>query len=342
MSRAKVKFSFPFYIQGIRDYDLTKKNFWFDSNVEIAWSHAHKEYQGSNDTLVCRINITKWVEGENLNLLQKISKEEDLGFAEDLQVSRAHSIVPKLDGEPYHLPNSQYFPQTFKSLKSDLYDEAKSIIAAVTEKIWWLTGRTGILQTYQSITSSFSFDDGQTWSPMPSSFIFCVARAQQKPRLTDDTWTAIKDKSIELPLHHSIFREAWGLRTQNSRSALIMSMTALETATKWLIAQKGTAVEPYIVEASAPPIFKIFDEIIPRLPYTGFAKDIPKKLTKKCIDEIKKSTLKRNVLIHRGEMLKFSKGIEPWLKLVKNLLYYIDAIAGYDWAWSHVDQEMFE
>src|SRR5262249_1245113 len=100
----------------------------------------------------------------------------------------------------------------------------------------WRSGRSGY---YDPIRYSGKLEwslDREYWHPRPRSVPHMVLDfGIPEPKRIEtfgESVAMMMQQEVEEPLGHELFREAWGLRTENPRSALVLGIAAAEVGFK--------------------------------------------------------------------------------------------------------------
>lgn len=132
---------------------------------------------------------------------------------------------------------------------------------------------------------------------------------------------------------HELLFEAEELETVHLRSALVLSLSAVEVGLKRLIATLVPGSEWLVASLPSPPTDRIIQHMLPTLPVLrhlpGTTTIAPKP---ELLDELKKAIKLRNDLVHSGRVRIEFDWLHPWLDLCSSLLYAFDCFAGEAWA----------
>jgi hypothetical protein len=159
------------------------------------------------------------------------------------------------------------------------------------------------------------YDSGGRVSTVPALSAAIRAEGQQ-----------LLDAHDSAPLTHELWREAWELRDDHPRSALLIGMSALEIGLKQHIA----AMEPgttWLLEAMpAPSAARLMGEYVPKL----HGRD--RVFTRQQLDLVKKATAARNKVTHTGGVEVRADFLDAVLELVRTVLRTLEFLAGHRWA----------
>lgn len=246
------------------------------------------------------------------------------------------------------------FPD-FKSLPLDLQKCLQEVYGTLAEKIEifirTLCWRFDILEVHHVFNLDvmrFSVD-GTHWHLVPYDGpnvekveVFLEEFLDKEKR---DQVISLVESGGE-PLYHELFREAWGQRKSNPRSAIIMSIAAAESGLKQCITHLVPQNSWLLRELQSPPIDKIMHHYFPTLPVKEKLDDrvfIPQIIMK----ELKEGVDVRNKLVHTGfipaKYKKYNNDLEQkteeLLLSVRDLLWLLDYYAGHQWALEQVRED---
>jgi hypothetical protein len=174
--------------------------------------------------------------------------------------------------------------------------------------------------------------DGDDWHHLPTA-IELHTSAALVPRISraiHDDVQALLDADVEEPLAHRLWREAWQLRADSPRSALLIGMTALEVGVKNYIARAVPDADWLLEHLPAPPTHRLLGDYIPKLSSPSEA--APPTVTSDMRDAIRGAQDLRNVLAHTGKAEVGLEWLDRTLRLIRDLLWSLDAAGGFSWA----------
>jgi hypothetical protein len=177
---------------------------------------------------------------------------------------------------------------------------------------------------------------------MPSNNNVTVTMGELHLRISEGGRKLICSKDTNVPIHHSLFLEAWGQKRTNERSSLVMGLAALEGAIKYMII-KNVPDSKWIVENSpSPSVHSMLTNMLKELPIKNRIDGQIKSPSKETLENIKKWISVRNELVHKGSHLPKSFIIENILKEIKSIIYLMDYYSGQEWAIQNVYVETVE
>lgn len=228
---------------------------------------------------------------------------------------------------------------------SDFTDKAKgSMLQAMVRsvKLWrWRIGNHSD-QKFNTSYKSFEWSiNGTDWNQiLLDDHIIVISRVSFAMAFTTDK---IAESLLSLsradklePLAHELFQEACSLRWENPRSSLVMSIAAAETGLKQLISTLVPSAEWLLKETQSPPLVKMLEEYLPKLPVLHrFAgkKVCPPKWV---IDAIKDGVSRRNKIVHGHNIQLKSDSLSEVFEAVHELLYLFDFYSGNKWAMERI------
>lgn len=237
----------------------------------------------------------------------------------------------------------RYMPEPFQSFYKQIYFDMYKCLTDTIKLIRWRSNIRGSHNPFSSGIFYWSFD-GQQWYQSISSIkvsIDAVSGFTPSESYVEEI-VGLKRDNIAEPLSHEIYREAWGQRHGNPRSALVIGLSALEIGFKHC----SIALLPYtqwiIENAQSPPIVKMLEEYLPQLPaiykFDGKVLSPPDE----AISCFKKAIQIRNLLVHTGNTTLEYEFLEKLLPYIKDTLWMFDYYCGFEWALGHIRPETIE
>jgi hypothetical protein len=153
-------------------------------------------------------------------------------------------------------------------------------------------------------------------------------------KLSDDvlaSYTELMRSGTREPIARELFREAWALRRNSPRSALLMGIAAAEVGFKAFISELVPDAEWLAFNAPTPPLNKMLATYLPTLPVKLKFEDsafVPTPLRRVLSDGAEL----RNKIAHAGSSAPSREDLERILKAVNDLLYLLDGYSGHEWA----------
>jgi hypothetical protein len=273
--------------------------------------------------------------------LHPIKKEEIKQFYEEddwvALLSTEEVVSEKIAAQ---FENNEKEPtQAVREVSTRISSRIHSFLTEFLRVVRWRNGVTGHHQLIRCAEGELEWSqDEVTWKPagrlITASVTVELLAVRFKSSLFDEINEMLLAEDYE-PVGHELLREAWNLRHDSPRSALILGVSALEVGVKSFIAKLVPASEWLCFEMPAPPVVKLLEEYLPKLPVKLKINDkvfIPQKI----IEALKKAVLKRNGVAHKGTMIHGGESLANILTNIQMTLYFLDYYAGHVWAINNV------
>jgi len=293
------------------------------------------EKSKSFDTAFCSAELSIEPNNKNYKIFDNIIKNKVVETTEGLS---SYTIMPK-NNVKIIIPNVNYFPEHFGSFVNQLSEELSEAIKMTINNLRWLCDIRGKHNPFSHMDFLFSIDK-INWYPIPASHSIEMEilnpNLNLNKKIEDTINELLINKTIE-PVYHSLYREAWELKSYNPRSSLVIAITSVEVAVKNLIVKIAPETTWLILNIQSPPIYNIFVDYLPKLSIDNGIKILlpPKPI----IDNLKIWISQRNELTHLGkEKLKGAK-LKEMLLAVKDILHIIDYNCGHKWALNYISEE---
>jgi len=232
------------------------------------------------------------------------------------------------EGQEFRLGNMAVFdlvPQPVKDFVRGTQQQLQGAAESVVDVVRWRNANEGPHNPLSPGRAEWKIA-GRAWRRMPWGVYTSVASRSIPPfdeRRVDEI-QALIDASIIAPLSHTLFREAWEQRHSNPRSALLIGMTALEIGIKQHLSDRLPDTRWLLEELPAPPITRILGEYLAPLEGASFNAARLKLL--------KKGVTLRNKVAHVGATPVRPKDLQEILLAVRETLWWLDGLKGYEWA----------
>lgn len=154
--------------------------------------------------------------------------------------------------------------------------------------------------------------------------------SKEDEAILEDMW---QEDGLYEPLGHTLLREAQAVVKESPRSAIMIMAAAVETAVKMHISKIEPNTSWLMEKIPAPPIYMILRDYLPLLHPEVTYFDKIKPLFK----DIERLFMVRNKVAHTGvipeKLDKFQvPPVASYLKLVSDILYFLDVLGGHEWA----------
>lgn len=241
-------------------------------------------------------------------------------------------------------PSLSLFPTQFQDFASQVHQKLHKSIRETARVIRWRKALTGSHNPIASTWGiSWSFDN-QSWRSMPSDIHVegqLELYFQVSARLHGEMEGLIKAGETE-PLGHELFLEAWELRSENPRSALIIGMAAAEVGLKQCIGKLAPDAEWLANNAPTPPLGKMLKNYLPLLPAKSKIEGRVLEPSKRIRTAIRNGIEARNQSVHMGSEPPKGKALKELLMSIRDLLYLLDFYCGFEWALEYIRDEVRE
>lgn len=202
----------------------------------------------------------------------------------------------------------------------------------------WRAGIYGHHELVRSGSGLFWSSDRVTWAPARGRITVVttaeVGAVDYSESLMDEVrGLLIRDE--QAPVSHELLREAWNLKANSPRRALMLGVSALEVGVKAFIAKIVPQSEWMCFELPSPPVVKILTDYLPKLDVRlsiGGKVQVPDAV----IAVLKKAIEKRNRVAHKGDVVEHDNSLNHILHCIQMVLYLLDYYAGQAWALSNV------
>ncbi|MDB4963443.1 MAG: hypothetical protein JWP01_3442 [Myxococcales bacterium] len=234
------------------------------------------------------------------------------------------------------------YPQGLRDSLGEIRDELETAALTVVALVRWrMDARGGHDPVREDRGVRFSFDGTNWWRlPDPShemeswSETHAVIDAQIHAEL--EQYTA---RNLSQPLGHELLREAFSTRSKNPRSALIVTMTALEVGVKEYIADLVPDAEWLAFEAPSPNVVKMLGEYLPKIPSRA-ASGVLNPPPKKVLETLKVAVTLRNTVAHQGKGNISIGRLSEIMATVADVLRVLDVHRGFPWSLKYVRDEV--
>jgi hypothetical protein len=241
-------------------------------------------------------------------------------------------------------------PKAFQSFIRDVQEQLSRPAHRIIRLLRWRFDLTGSreVSSWQSFQWSL---DGNSWWPMPHSLIAGLDLFSESINPSPDlgeisTEAALSDllaAGLDEPVGHSLIREAWEQRYRSPSTSLILGITAAEIGVKQCIATLSPDTAWLVQEVQAPPVERMLEEYLPKLPLKNKVEEGVSALSKTLKREITQGRRIRNELIHNPAASPPAVDkVKKVLLAVKDILSLCDYYCGVEWASSRMRQETRE
>jgi hypothetical protein len=253
---------------------------------------------------------------------------------EDVNASYTLTTYETPEGVLIRLPPLSTFPESFRSFIQTVMGELHDFSVRTVSVLRWRDNNLGPHDPISTRGLHWSLDEN-FWHAAPNDIQFRVWVEGPSPRISDQLRMEVEQMvrtGGRAPLHHDVFREAWGQRSRNRRSALVIGMAAAELAVKHCIATLVPDAEWIATNLPTPPLVRMVSEYLPMLPARCKLNGQVKSLPEPVLESLRKGVSVRNQLSHAGDSHFSDEVMEDILGAVHDLLWLVDYYSGAQWA----------
>jgi hypothetical protein len=210
-----------------------------------------------------------------------------------------------------------------------LRDAARSVV----ELVRWRNADGGPHDPFTAATRAEWKLGGNKWRRMPWG-IYTTVSMRAVPPFNSDRVAEIQElieEGAKAPFAHTLFREAWEQRNTNPRSALLLGIAAVEVGTKQYLSERVPDARWLLEKLQSPPVAQMLDKYVAPLADTKLNRDWRKQL--------EGGVELRNKVAHVGTTPVPPKELREILLAVRETLWWLDSLRGYEWAKDRRDLE---
>lgn len=280
---------------------------------------------------------------------QRNAKQNIKGIFEDLRdgyysdPDNTKGLLEKLkqknrDITGYSLPHD-ILPSNFINYCDNMSNDLRAISLRTYKAIRWVDNISGNNTPFTNSKLQWSFDNYE-WHDFVGKFTATISIRSglySSDEFIDEITNIIHSGNSE-PLGHELLREAYSLKSSFPRSALLIAVSAAETAIKQCITSLQPETKWLVENAPSPNILKLFREYIPKLSLiidVNYKYSMP---TESILKPLEKTIQMRNIVAHGGQCKINGERLEQAFDVIKNLLWVIDSIMGNKWAIQHLNE----
>jgi len=241
-------------------------------------------------------------------------------------------------GQEIVLPSIDNFPEHFISYISQINKELSGACRLAINALRWRTNTLGPHNPISTRGLSWSRDN-VFWHPAPSSLSIRLLSSSSSVCISENAEEDVNQiiaSGTQEPVHHELFREAWGQRNGNARSSLITGLSALEVAVKTTISTLIPNTTWLVENIPSPPVTKLLTEYLPKIPVINTIEGKVLPPPKSIMDLLKKAVAIRNQVAHIGGKPSDDETLDQILEAISDTLWLLDYYCGHLWAYSHI------
>jgi hypothetical protein len=273
----------------------------------------------------------------------------------DLQILAEQRLPPGSRVEPGALADPEiwdiYFehgcppldvlPEHLDALFTEMQSLHRAAAGRTVQLLRWRHGFEVPTQPFAQRTDEWSLDQETWWR------ISIRGRGYVQVSLYDLGPSAITrisevqrllDADDEMPVGHELLTEAQEQAHLSLRSALVLSLAALEVGFKGLIGELVPAATWLAAELPSPPLEKMLRHYLPLLPKAlEVSAGLGDRLNDDVLVQVRKAVELRNNLVHKGKAKIDFRWLHSWMDLCRDLLYLFDFYQGHSWALQEIE-----
>lgn len=336
MTRFKLKYS-------IKDISIYEEEINFElkltHQIQIKLSKPSEDYikrSKANSLVFCEAELSIKPSTKNQKLLENIINGSLI--IDETNLSAPYSQSKNSEGKEIIIPGLHFFPGFFQEFIGQINNELSEASKRTINTIRWYFDNRGSHNPFAFIDFKWT-NDNENWYSVPISIYFSVESGSNYLKINEDeklTILNLLENENDEPIFHSLWREAWGLRNQNNRSALIMAISAIEVSVKKLVERIIPDATWLVTKLQSPPIHSILKDYIPNLKIDNYINGVQLLPTENMLRDLKKWVNIRNELAHLGKKSLNGLELEEMLLTIKDILHIIDYNCGHKWALKHI------
>jgi hypothetical protein len=303
------------------------------NSVKIQIKNPSKDYleKSSNKSIsFCEIYMSLEPNIRLLNIFKKLasnntsSNKPNIAPSEPIYLGIKQELVPDI------------YAAYLNRIENDLINSGKNIVGLIR----WMKNFNGPHNPY-AIRGSYWSIDRVHWFRFPTKFKVFLIRQGETIHLGSSSKSKINEL-IEIgasePLHHELFREAWVQRTSNPRSAMVIGITSIEVALYSLIEILFPKNKKLKTKFKRYPLYDFLDKYWCEISI-GNTLFKTRSLPTILLSTIEEGVSERNKIAHFGFKAPETEKIERILNGIKDLLFIVDCLCGYEFTVSYISQE---
>lgn len=317
----------------IKQVKCDGKNIFFE--IDFIESNPEKNfYQQAPMSLVLTSRHTL----RSTKIVSVLNKISDGFQPPEGEVAATADQLTEKDGAAYSI---NFYPEEFRHFIKPISDEHIGLIKKLHTLLSWRCGNTRNFSFVDRLERLYCSINGNEWFQLPPHYQLSGSMLPRPPVLNqcfdgpdDISDYLISDKISTIPIE--LLHEARKINsTGNSRSALVIAMSALEVRIKEFIASISPNSKWLIENIQSPPIIKLLKDYLPSLVSSP---DVYKSKIDPYIDEIDNAVTLRNTITHKGANVSFRRCAE-FIENIEYLMLVLDAESGQKWPLSLLSQK---
>lgn len=293
------------------------------------------------------VTIEALISKEPKNKIEEVFRKLQEGFYSNEENIKelVESLKNRLHGDDanrfrYTLPYD-ILPDYFRSYCDEITSTLLSFSSKTYKTIRWMQNIEGSNKPFKNTKLEWSFD-AQKWTNFPdqiSGELSIKVGLYSSPKFIELVKGFVQSGESE-PLGHELLREAGSIKSNYPKSALLIAVSAAETAIKKCITFFKPETCWLIENTASPDIIKLYRDYI----HAEILKDTKYKSlnlpNETILKPLRNIIYMRNIIAHGGVCNINGDKVSDYLHTIKNLLWLIDLFLGYEWAVDNIDDEI--
>jgi hypothetical protein len=233
----------------------------------------------------------------------------------------------------------EHYPNPFVSFVEKVVDKLSSAGCTLVGILRWRYAQEGPPSPISSLGLFCSNDDGVSWHPIPGRYSTESVTPSHSiffgQEVDINEILDLISSDLHEPVYHELLREAKVLQHSSPRSSVIIAVSALEVAVKFVVVKKIPETE-WLFDKQSPPVVDILVKYIPTL-FPGEQKFYEADKEDRLIKTINDAVTIRNQIVHKGIPPPSREKVTEIIDAVQELLWICDYYCGYGWAKLHIN-----
>lgn len=299
--------------------------------VTVKIQGPNKNIQNQSNT-TCVAFVERDVPEKNRQIFESILQDKNFNpAAMRSQTYNSHQGVATVS------PPVKTFPQSFTSFMCQVHKELTDSTNKVLDAFFWRTAT----KNNHKIESDFIrwSKNNKNWHLSPLHESVMVIDMQHQFSLLDSQKKEISrlaETETQAPVHHELFREAWGQRNDNPRSSLVIGISSLEVAIQLTFRELSSDESWPFENIESPPVVDILTKHLTQLPVKNKIDNKVLPPPQAIIKTIKKGVFSRNNIVHNGKSAPNSVSLNGMLNAIRDVLWLLDYYRGHKWAYDFI------
>ncbi len=284
--------------------------------------------------IICKAQLSRDPPNNVIETFKELENWPPIDLSKDYD-DNGNIVIDLFDDSSY-----DSLPESFKEFNENVIGQLVSNLGRILRMLRWRYALPGPPSPFSVILFEWSLD-GKKWIEVPDANNGGIYKkmASQIPLTAPSVIGSLLNDGIDEPTGHELLREAYNLKNENPRSALVIGMAAAEVALKEMISRLIPDTQWLVENLPSPPIDKILKNYLPILPIKNkiLGKVLPPP--KPIMVLIKEGMERRNKIVHVGKPTVNIDFLDKLFPAIEDLLWLLDYYSGFDWAMDHIRPE---